>query len=158
MYCSVNPPQPPPPPPPPWSTPPAPAGCWCYQNKWHHGNTLFCHTFTSTLSQQLLHKMTNSRAAIIVCIHTCKCQNLAKKTQYLALILSDKLCTSKMELQLEVNFYLDSHWVTRPWWPTLTNGSDIKEIFPWCQKKLLLESVQAEWWWFVTINYCVRRK
>ena len=42
------------------------------------------------------------------------------------------LCTRKMELALEVKFPLDFHWVTRPWWRTLTNGSDVKYVFPRC--------------------------
>ena len=42
----------------------------------------------------------------------------------------DKLCTWKMELALEVKFYLDFHWVTLPWWPTQTKGSDVKYVFP----------------------------
>ena len=37
-----------------------------------------------------------------------------------------KLCTSYMELALEVKFHLDVHWVTRSWRRTLTNGSDVK--------------------------------
>ena len=43
-----------------------------------------------------------------------------------------KLCTRKMELALEVKFYLDFHRVTRPWRRTLTNGSDVKYVFPRC--------------------------
>ena len=35
-----------------------------------------------------------------------------------------------MELALEVKFHLDFHWVTRPWRRTLTNGSDVKYVFP----------------------------
>ena len=40
-----------------------------------------------------------------------------------------KLCTRKIELALELKFYLDFHWVSRPWRRTLTNGSDVKYIF-----------------------------
>ena len=43
-----------------------------------------------------------------------------------------KLCTRKMELALEGKFCLDFHWVSRPWWRTLTNGSDVKYVFPRC--------------------------
>ena len=35
-----------------------------------------------------------------------------------------------MELALEVNFLMIFHWVTRPWQRTLTNGSDVKYVFP----------------------------
>ena len=38
----------------------------------------------------------------------------------------------KMELALEEKFYLDFHWVTRPWRRTLTSGSDVKYVFPRC--------------------------
>ena len=31
-----------------------------------------------------------------------------------------KLCTRKIAFALEVEFYLDFHWVTRQWWRTLT--------------------------------------
>ena len=37
-----------------------------------------------------------------------------------------KLCTRKMELALGVKFDLGFHWVTRPWWRTLTNGGDVR--------------------------------
>ena len=43
-----------------------------------------------------------------------------------------KLCTWKMELALAVKFYLDFHWITRPWRRTLTNGSDVKYVFSRC--------------------------
>ena len=33
--------------------------------------------------------------------------------------------TRKMGLALQVKFCLDSHWATRPWGRTLTNGSDV---------------------------------
>ena len=33
-----------------------------------------------------------------------------------------------MELALEVKFYLDLHWVTRPWQRTLINGSGVKYV------------------------------
>ena len=42
------------------------------------------------------------------------------------------LCIRKMELALEVKFDLDFHWVTHPWQRTLTNGSDVKSVFPRC--------------------------
>ena len=45
-----------------------------------------------------------------------------------------KSCTRKMELVLEVKFYLDFHWVTGPWWRTLTNGSDVKYVFSRCHR------------------------
>ena len=35
-----------------------------------------------------------------------------------------------MELALQVKFYFDFHRVTRPWRRTLTNGSDVKYVFP----------------------------
>ena len=65
----------------------------------------------------------------------------SQETQYLASILSNTFvkcvcgnisCTlvRKMELALEEKFYLDFHWVTRPWRRTLTNGSDVKYVFP----------------------------
>ena len=43
-----------------------------------------------------------------------------------------KLCTRKTEFALEVKFYLDFHRVTQPWRRTLTNGSDVKYVFPRC--------------------------
>ena len=43
-----------------------------------------------------------------------------------------KLCTRKMELALEVKFISTFTKFTRPWWRMLTNGSDVKYIFPWC--------------------------
>ena len=43
-----------------------------------------------------------------------------------------KLCTRKIELALEVKFHLEFHWVTRPWWQTLANGRDVKDVFPQC--------------------------
>ena len=43
-----------------------------------------------------------------------------------------KMCTRKMELALEVKFYLDFHWVTRPWRRRLSNESDVKYVFPRC--------------------------
>ena len=44
-----------------------------------------------------------------------------------------KLCTRKMGLALEVKLDLDFHGVTRPWRRTLTNGSDVKYVFPRCR-------------------------
>ena len=41
-----------------------------------------------------------------------------------------KLCIRKMELELEAKFYIDFHWVTRPWRRTLTTGCDVKYVFP----------------------------
>ena len=39
-------------------------------------------------------------------------------------------CAQGKRSSLEVEFYRDFHWVTRPWWPgTLANGSDVKDIF-----------------------------
>ena len=43
------------------------------------------------------------------------------------------LCTGKMELALDVKFYLDFHCVTRPWRRTPTNGSDVNYVFPRCR-------------------------
>ena len=43
------------------------------------------------------------------------------------------LCTGKMELALDVKFYLDFHCVTRPWRRTPTNGSDVNYVFPHCR-------------------------
>ena len=40
-----------------------------------------------------------------------------------------KLCTRKAVFTLRVNFFLDFHWVIRPWRRTLTNGSDVKYVF-----------------------------
>ena len=84
-----------------------------------------------------------------------------------------KLCTRKMELALEVKFYLDFHWVTRPWRRTLTNGSDVIYVFaltngsdviyvfPRCplqwDKSLIISScaggvalLTCLWWFFVS--------
>ena len=36
----------------------------------------------------------------------------------------------KTELALEMKFYLDFHRVTWPWRRILTNGSDVKDVFP----------------------------
>ena len=38
------------------------------------------------------------------------------------------LCTTKMELALEVKLCLDFYWVTRPWRRTLTNGSACRAL------------------------------
>ena len=43
-----------------------------------------------------------------------------------------KLCTRKMELALEVKFISTFTEFTSPWWRTLTNGSDVKYVFPRC--------------------------
>ena len=43
-----------------------------------------------------------------------------------------KLCTRETELALELKFYLDFHRVTWPLRRTLTNGSDVKYVFPRC--------------------------
>ena len=62
-----------------------------------------------------------------------------QETQYLASILSDtfvkcmsqhRLCTRKMDLALEVKFMSTFTEFTRLWWRTLTNGSDVKNVFP----------------------------
>ena len=37
-----------------------------------------------------------------------------------------------MEHALEVKFHLGFHWVTPPWRRTLTNGRDVKDVFPRC--------------------------
>ena len=47
-------------------------------------------------------------------------------------LLQHKLCTRKMELALEVKFISTFTEFTRPWWRTLTNGSDVKYVFLWC--------------------------
>ena len=41
-----------------------------------------------------------------------------------------ELCARKTELAVEVKFYLDFHRVARPWRRTLTNGNDVKDVFP----------------------------
>ena len=46
------------------------------------------------------------------------------------LVSQHRLCARKMELALEVTFYLDFHWVTRPWRRTETNLSDVKYELP----------------------------
>ena len=99
----------------------------------HRGKTLppppplffFGRAVTSIRSQRLLHNMTNSRTVFTVRIHACSTSILSHETQYFYTLdtfrynrnmhLSQhKSCTRKMELALEVNFHLDSHWVTRP--------------------------------------------
>ena len=47
-------------------------------------------------------------------------------------LLQHKLNTRKMELALEVKFYLDFYWVLWPWRWMLSNGSDVKYVFVWC--------------------------
>ena len=42
-----------------------------------------------------------------------------------------------MELALKVKFYLDFHRVARPWRQTLTNGSDVKYVFPRCYNRFV---------------------
>ena len=49
-----------------------------------------------------------------------------------------KSCTGETGLALEVTCYLDFHWVTRPWRRTLTNGSDVNDVFPWCPIMVVL--------------------
>ena len=59
-----------------------------------------------------------------------------------------------MELALEVKFYLDFHWVTQPWRRTLTNGRDVKYVFPrcllnadqWKGRQIRISAVSAERW------------
>ena len=95
----------------------------------HRGNAPFCRAVTSISSQQLLHKMTNSRAVLIA-------EKLNTQPRYFQIgslvhyLSQHKLCTRKMELAIEMKFYLDFHWVTHPWRRRLTNGSDIKYVFP----------------------------
>ena len=50
-----------------------------------------------------------------------------------------------MELVLEVKFHLDFHWVARPWRRTLTNGSDVKYVFPRCVSRTSGRSVYFHW-------------
>ena len=45
-----------------------------------------------------------------------------------------KLCTRKMELALEVKFISTFTDFTHSWWWTLTNGSDVKHVFPRCHQ------------------------
>ena len=75
------------------------------------GNTLSCHAVTSTLSERLLHKMTNSRAALIARLHVCQTSRLSQETQYLGSILPDKLvqciCRNINCLNSEVKFCPD---------------------------------------------------
>ena len=95
-------------------------------------------------SQRLLHKMTISRAAVLIArLHARWTSKLSQETQYLASILSNTvikyICRNisyapgKSEFALEVTFDLDFHWVTRPWRRTLTNGSDFKYVVPRCR-------------------------
>ena len=64
-----------------------------------------------------------------------------KTSQYLAstgtfrynlqcIVRNHRFCTRKMKLALEMKFYVDFHWVTRPCRRTLTKGSDVKYVFP----------------------------
>ena len=71
-----------------------------------------------------------------------------------------ELCTRKMELALEVKFYLNYHWAARPWRRTLTNGSDIKYVFSWCRDCWVIWAVTRDWkkidsglLWFSTENW-----
>ena len=86
--------------------------------------------------------MTNSRAAFISRIHVCWTLKRSQETQYLASILSDTfvkcicrniscaLGKSSSHSRWNVHF----HCVTHPWRRTLTNGSDVKYIFPRCPR------------------------
>ena len=72
-----------------------------------------------------------------------------QETQYLASILTGRLvqCIScnihcALVKRREVKCYLDFHWVARPRRRTLTNGSDVKDVFPRC----LLHSLYDQHW------------
>ena len=42
-----------------------------------------------------------------------------------------------MDLALEVKFISTFTEFTRPWWRTLTNGSDVKYVFPRCHARAI---------------------
>ena len=46
-----------------------------------------------------------------------------------------KMWTRETELALDTKFYIDFHWVARLWKRRLTNGSDVKYIFPRCRPR-----------------------
>ena len=66
----------------------------------------------------------------------------SQETEYLASILSDTFvesichdigCALGKWILTRGEIYLDFHWVyTSTWWRTLTNGSDVKYVFPRC--------------------------
>ena len=88
---------------------------------------------TSILSQRLLHKMTDSRAQF---------SKRGQGTRYWASDTSVKCICRNIGCALgewslrQVNFYLEFHWVTRQWRRTMTNGSDVKFVFPRCLRNL----------------------
>ena len=111
--------------------------------RWHRrhgGKTLFCHAVASILSQRLLHKMTNSKSVLIARLHASKTSKLSRETQYLASILSDtfvKCIFRNISCALEVKFHLDFHWVIYGHGnELLTNGRDVKDVFPRCRHSL----------------------
>ena len=55
-----------------------------------------------------------------------------------------------MELALEVKFYLDFHWVTRPWRRRLTNGSDVKYVFLRCYAAVIWGQSNERLGWFLS--------
>ena len=70
-----------------------------------------------------------------------------------------KLCTRKMELALEVKFISTFTEFTRPWWWTLTNGSDVKYVFPRCRHvcEFLCGACRSVRVWRVPVSSCVAR-
>ena len=65
-----------------------------------------------------------------------------------------------MELALEMKFYLDFHWVTRAWRRTLTNGSDVKYVFPLTNgsdvKYVFPLCSTGSCWWTRTVRWRLR--
>ena len=49
----------------------------------------------------------------------------------------------KWSLHARWKFFLDIHWVTRPWRRRLTNGSDVKYVFPRCRSVKLVSTLAA---------------
>ena len=113
----------------------------------HCVNALFCCAVTMIFSQRLLNKMTNSCAVLIAP------QDLAS---ILAVYLVQCVCRyigcaqGKRSLHSRWNFIFNFHRVTRTWRWTLTNGSDVKDVFP--ARVVSTHSpqtphVRAQYWW-----------
>ena len=80
----------------------------------HRGNSLSCRAITSTLSQRLLHKMTNSSAVLIARLHARQRSKLSLDTYWYVSsmhLAQHELSTKETELALEVKFHQDVHWV-----------------------------------------------
>ena len=107
---------------------------------WYRGSALCCRAATSIL-RWVTGKYDEFRG--MSRLHACSTSKPSQETQYLASILSDTfvrcICRKisyaqgKGSLRTRVEISSRLHWVTRLWRRTLTNGSDVKDVFPRCQ-------------------------